>query len=161
MSHRHLITPDQRNSAAARPGRRENEVAPRKSRAPSPPPRLKIAIIEDSDFMRKVTAMTVMRLCPDAELFEYADAGEALKALGKIAPDVITLDLLMPGIGGLEFLKQARRRKFAARIIVVTADVQAVVRQRCLDAGAHAFVEKPITLAKLRAALAEIAPDAA
>jgi CheY-like chemotaxis protein len=121
---------------------------------------MKIAIIEDSVFMRKVTAMTVMRLCPEAELFEYADAGEALKALGKVAPDIITLDLLMPGIGGLEFLKRARRRKFGARIIVITADVQPAVRERCLASGAHAFVEKPITLAKLKVALDEVAPAA-
>jgi two-component system invasion response regulator UvrY len=108
--------------------------------------------------MRKVTVMTVMRLCPDAELFEFADAGEALKALRKVVPDVVTLDLLMPGIGGLEFLKRVRRRNLAVRVIVVTADVQAVVRQRCLDAGAHAFVEKPITLAKLKTALAAALP---
>jgi chemotaxis response regulator CheB len=54
---------------------------------------MKIAIIEDSIFMRKVTAMTVKRLCPEAELFEFADASEALKALGRVAPDLITLDL--------------------------------------------------------------------
>jgi CheY-like chemotaxis protein len=122
---------------------------------------MKIAIIEDSIFMRKVTAMTVKRLCPEAELFEFADASEALKALGRVAPDLITLDLLMPGMSGLEFLRRVRRRKLAARIIVITADVQPVVRQRCLDAGASAFVEKPITLAKLKAALEEVAAPAA
>lgn len=119
---------------------------------------MKIAIIEDSNFMRSVTVMTLKRLYPKARIFEYADAGEALKALGRVAPDLITLDLLMPGIGGLEFLKRVRRRRLRARIVVVTADVQPVVRQRCIDAGAHAFVEKPISLAKLRAALDEDPP---
>lgn len=116
---------------------------------------MRIAIIEDSHFMRSVTVMTVKRLYPEAELFEFADAGEALKVLRQVAPDLITLDLLMPGIGGLEFLKRVKRRKLTARIVVVTADVQPAVRERCIRAGAHAFVEKPITLAKLRAALAE------
>ena len=119
---------------------------------------MRIAIIEDSVFMRRVTTMTVARLYPEAELFEFADAGEALKAIRKIAPDIITLDLLMPGVGGLEFLRRFRRRKLTARIVVVTADIQPIVRQRCLDAGAHAFVEKPITLAKLKAALETPAP---
>ena len=122
---------------------------------------MKIAIIEDSVFMRKVTAMTVMRLLPDAELVEFADASEALKAIRQVAPDIITLDLLMPGIGGLEFLRRFRRRKLPARVIVVTADVQPAVRQRCLAAGAHAFVEKPITLAKLQTALAEVSAPSA
>jgi CheY-like chemotaxis protein len=122
---------------------------------------MKIAIIEDSVFMRKVTAMTVMRLLPDAELVEFADASEALKAIRQVAPDIITLDLLMPGIGGLEFLRRFRRRKLPARVIVVTADVQPAVRRRCLAAGAHAFVEKPITLAKLQTALAEVSAPSA
>jgi CheY-like chemotaxis protein len=64
-------------------------------------------------------------------------------------------------MSGLEFLRRVRRRKLAARIIVITADVQPVVRERCLDAGASAFVEKPITLAKLKAALEEVAAPAA
>lgn len=114
---------------------------------------MKIAIIEDSHFMRSVTVMTVKRLFPGAELFEFGDAQEALKALRQVGPDIITLDLLMPGMGGLEFLRRVRRRKLAARIVVITADVQPAVRERCIRAGAHAFVEKPITLAKLRAAL--------
>lgn len=116
---------------------------------------MRIAIIEDSDFMRMVTAMTLRRLFPKAELFEFADAVEALKSLRQVDPDLVTLDLLMPVMGGLEFLRRARRRKLRARIVVITADVQPAVRQRCIQAGAHAFIEKPITVAKLQAALDE------
>jgi CheY-like chemotaxis protein len=114
---------------------------------------MKIAIIEDSQFMRSVTILTLRQLYPAAEIFEYADAGEALRALRKVAPDLITLDLLMPGIGGLEFLKRAKSRKIRAHIVVITANVQPAIRRRCINAGAHAFVEKPISLAKLRDAL--------
>ena len=117
--------------------------------------RMRIAIVEDSVFMRTVTKMTLRRVFPRAELFEFADASEALKALRQVDPDLITLDLLMPGMGGLEFLRRARRRKLRARIVVVTADVQPVVRKRCIRAGAHAFIEKPITLAKLQAVFDE------
>ena len=116
---------------------------------------MKIAIIEDSYFMRCFTVMTVKQLYPEAELFEFADAEQALKSIREVAPDLITLDLLMPGIGGIEFLMQARRQELQARIVVITANVQPIVRQRCIDAGAHAFVEKPITVAKLRKALEE------
>lgn len=116
---------------------------------------MKIAIIDDSLFMRNVTVMTFRRLYPDAEVFEFGEAGEALRQLGKIAPDLITLDLLMPGIGGLQFLRRMKRRKHRPRIIVITADVQPAVRRRCIGAGAFAFLEKPVSLAKLRAALEE------
>ena len=47
---------------------------------------MRIAIIEDSVFMRRVTTMTVARLYPEAELFEFADAGEALEVVRVHAP---------------------------------------------------------------------------
>jgi CheY-like chemotaxis protein len=55
-------------------------------------------------------------------------------------------------------LRRVRRRKLPSRSVVITADVQPAVRRRCIAAGAHAFVEKPISLAKLRAALGETPP---
>jgi CheY-like chemotaxis protein len=115
---------------------------------------MKIAIVDDSAFMRGLIARTLRRVVPDAELHEFADPVEALKLMPALAPEIITLDLLMPGLNGLDFLRRAKRRKLPARIVVISADVQESVKKKCLAAGAHAFVEKPVTVAKLRAAFA-------
>lgn len=119
---------------------------------------MKIAIVDDSAFMRGLIARTLRRIVPDAELHEFADPVEALRLIPALAPEFVTLDLLMPGLHGLDFLRRAKRRKIAARIVVVTADVQESIRKKCAAAGAHAFVEKPVTVAKLRAAFAAEAP---
>lgn len=121
---------------------------------------MKIAIVDDSAFMRGLIARTLRRLVPDAELHEFADPVEALKLIPALAPELITLDLLMPGLSGLDFLRRIKRKKVAARVIVVTADVQASIRKKCAAAGAYAFVEKPVTAAKLRAAFAGESPPA-
>ncbi len=121
---------------------------------------MKIAIVEDSAFMRGLIARTLRRIVPDAELHEFADPVEALKLIPALAPEIITLDLLMPGLNGLDFLRRAKRKKITARVIVITADVQESVRKKCAAAGAYAFIEKPVTLAKLRAAFAGDAPPA-
>jgi len=115
---------------------------------------MKIAIVEDSAFMRGLIARTLRRIVPDAELHEFADPVQALKLMPALAPELITLDLLMPGLSGLEFLRRIKRKKLAVRVVVVTADVQASIRKKCAAAGAYGFVEKPVTVAKLRAALA-------
>lgn len=120
---------------------------------------MKIAIVEDSAFMRGLIARTLRRIIPAAELHEFADPVEALKLIPTLAPEVITLDLLMPGLSGLDFLRRAKRRKIAARIIVITADVQDSIRKKCAAAGAHAFIEKPVTVAKLRAAFEADSPS--
>ena len=121
---------------------------------------MKIAIVEDSAFMRELITLTLRRLHPKVEITEFHDAKAALEAIPQLKPDIITLDLLLPGMSGLEFLRRIKRKKVAARIIVVTADVQISVRNKCAAAGAHAFVEKPVTPAKLRAAFAEAASTA-
>ncbi len=116
---------------------------------------MKIAIVDDSAFMRGLIARTLRRVIPQAELHEFADPVEALKLIPALAPEVITLDLLMPGLNGLDFLRRAKRKKIPARVIVISADVQESVRKKCLASGAHAFVEKPVAVAKLRAAFAD------
>lgn len=118
------------------------------------PPKI-IAIIDDSQFMRGLIAKALAGLFPHARLVEFSDAPSALRRLPRLKPDLVTLDLLMPELDGFEFLARLAHYRHQPRVIVITADVQQTVRERCRAAGARAFVEKPVTLAKLRAALAE------
>lgn len=115
---------------------------------------MKIAVIDDSQFMRGLIVAGLGQLYPTASIVEFADPAEALRALPALQPDLITLDLLMPGLSGFQVLEQLGGLPLHARIVVITADVQPSVRQRCAAAGVHAFVDKPVTLGKLRAALA-------
>lgn len=117
-----------------------------------------IAVVDDSKFMRGLIVKALTALHPKARIIEFADPTEALRQLPALAPDLITLDLLMPGLHGLEVLEKLSHTPLRSRIVVITADVQRSVRQKCTDAGVHAFVEKPVTLEKLRAALADAAP---
>lgn len=119
---------------------------------------MKVAIIDDSQFMRGLIVKALKTLHPEATLFDFENPEKALAELPKLQPDLITLDLLMPHLNGFEFLDQLAKTSLRPRILVITADVQKAVRQRCAEAGVHAFVEKPVTLEKLRAALLEVLP---
>jgi len=71
---------------------------------------------------------------------------------------VIFLDLHMPGMGGLATLKEIRRRESlskekAAPIIVISAGVAESTQQECMDAGASAFLSKPLGISQLDALL--------
>lgn len=117
---------------------------------------MKVAIIDDSLFMRRLIRAAFQDTYPEAQVTEYADAAKALTEVPALAPDLITLDMLMPGMTGLEFLAELRKTPLHARIIVVTADVQKTIRQKCIELGASGFIDKPITLEKLQAALGKI-----
>lgn len=68
---------------------------------------------------------------------------QALEQIKETAADVLLLDLIMPGMGGLEVLKELKRRGDDAEVVVMTAfgDVDAAVAT--LRAGAHDFLTKP------------------
>jgi len=74
------------------------------------------------------------------------DGEQALKALQVELPEVIVLDLMMPGIGGLEVCRQIRQDPRTAHIpiIVLSAMPNESAHQQALDAGANEHLIKPI-----------------
>jgi two-component system, sensor histidine kinase and response regulator len=87
-------------------------------------------------------------------VLHYINRGQdAISALDKLNPDVILLDVMMPGIDGIEVCRQikAMPKWQAVPIIMVTALTGAKDLARCLEAGADDFVGKPINGVELRA----------
>ncbi len=88
--------------------------------------------------------------------------GEAvLSALEASDYDVVIVDLHMPGISGLDLLRQLRVMEAGSSrrtpVIVLTADVTPDAIQRCEQAGARAFIAKPVVASRLLDTLAEVA----
>jgi two-component system invasion response regulator UvrY len=70
-----------------------------------------------------------------------ADSGEeAVRAFPKIKPDVIVMDISMPGIGGLEAVHRILAREVKARILVLSAHEDAMHARRVLKAGAVGYL---------------------
>lgn len=71
---------------------------------------------------------------------------EALELIDVFLPDVVLLDLNMPGMPGTEVLEQLRQRHPEVRVIIVTANDDVALAQRTLAGGAFDYVVKPFTL---------------
>ncbi len=117
---------------------------------------MKVVLIDDSTFMRRLIRTALLEADPTAQISEFSDAALALATIPGLAPDLITLDMLMPGMNGLTFLTELNAAGSHARVIVISADVQKTVRQKCKELGATDFIEKPITLEKLQLALGKV-----
>lgn len=86
------------------------------------------------------------------EVFEARDGIEALDAAQRIRPDLIILDLHMPGLDGFGVVKELRldTRFTGTPIIALTASAMQGDRQRALAAGFTGYVTKPVSLIALR-----------
>lgn len=107
----------------------------------------KVLIIDDSWVARLKLGSMVKAAGYDVM---EADSGEkGLTLLSKDAPDLILLDLLMPGIGGIETLKEMKQQGWDIPVVIVTADIQESTRIACIKEGAIEVINKPPAQEKL------------
>jgi len=143
-------------------------VRAREAGAPGAAPELfagRVLMADDAPANRLVNERLLARLGVEVRAVE--DGAQAVEAaLGGWAPDLVLMDLQMPGMDGLEATRRVREDEARAGrrrvpIVALTAAAFDADRQRCLDAGMDGYLSKPILLAALRAELARWLPGRA
>lgn len=103
---------------------------------------IRLLLVDDHSIVRA----GFRRLLDDAEdmdVVEEADSGEkAIVEYARLLPDVVVMDLTMPGIGGLEAIRRIRSKHPDAKILVLSVHEDVVYSSRVLQAGALGFVSK-------------------
>jgi two-component system alkaline phosphatase synthesis response regulator PhoP len=132
-------------------------------------PRQKILVVEDDPDIRELVKYNLEQDGFSVE--EAADGAEALERIKRRSPDLMVLDLMLPGVSGLEICQRVRSVKETAAlpILVLTAKGAEVDRVLGLEMGADDYVVKPFSprevMARikglLRRANASITPDSA
>ncbi|MCH8053016.1 MAG: response regulator [Planctomycetes bacterium] len=105
--------------------------------------RKKILIVDDD---RQVSLALSIRLkAADYDVDVAGDGENALEKLTASVPDVVLLDMRMPGIDGLEVMRQMKQDPRLANIpvIFVSANAQETAKRAALNAGGKIFLEKP------------------
>jgi two-component system chemotaxis response regulator CheY len=107
----------------------------------------RILVADDAAFVRQWCRATLVRR--GHEVVEAADGAEAIRLFREQRPDLVLLDILMPGAGGLAALREIRAVDPAAHVAMLTTEGHADVEREALAAGARAFVVKPATADRL------------
>lgn len=111
-----------------------------------------LLICDDSNMARK----QVTRALPpgwDVEISYAANGVEALAAIRAGRAEMMFLDLTMPELDGYQVLEEIRRDGLKAMVIVISADIQPIARERVLKLGALDFIRKPVDAGTLAATL--------
>lgn len=101
----------------------------------------RILVVDDSGLARR-RARTILEGA-GFEVLEAEDGMAALERYFVARPDLVLLDLVMKGMYGLDVLAKLRELDPAAKVIVVSADVQTSSHDMVVGAGASGFVIKP------------------
>ena len=115
---------------------------------------MRILVVDDERAVRESLRRALELEGYDVEL--AADGEEALERLdaeAEQAPDAVLLDVLMPGLDGLEVCRRLRRTGSTLPILMLTARAEVENRVEGLDAGADDYVTKPFALEELLARL--------
>lgn len=104
--------------------------------------KIKVLLVDDHAVVRAGFRM-LLSTSPDIDVIGEADCGEqALQLYHSSKPDVIVLDLSMPGIGGLETIRRLIQRDEHINILVFSVHDEQVYVNRALDAGARGYITK-------------------
>ena len=116
---------------------------------------LKLLIVDDSNIMRR----RIERSQQFEELTVVGTAGNGLEALElfhKTDPDMVTMDLTMPQMDGIECISKLVQLKPAVRILVISALADKATAVEAMERGANGFLNKPFTDRQLNEAIAEL-----
>lgn len=130
-------------------------------------PKIRVLIVDDHEMVRSGLAAFLL-VSPDLELAGDAGSGEqAVQLCGDLQPDVVLMDMMMPGMDGAEATRAIKERFPAIRVIILTSFPEEDLVQRALQAGALGYLLKNVGAGELagaiRAAMAgrpTLAPEA-
>jgi two-component system, chemotaxis family, chemotaxis protein CheY len=109
-------------------------------------------IVDDSAFMR-FHLKRLMDAFENVVAREAANGSEAVTEYERFKPDIVLMDIVMPGQGGIETVKQICAHDPAARVIMISSLSYEEKVEEALAAGAKCFVAKPVTTEQLRRAI--------
>jgi two-component system chemotaxis response regulator CheY len=104
--------------------------------------RYKVLVCDDARFMRTMIRHILEEAGYDV-VAEAGDGHQAIKKYKEFDPDLVTMDIVMPGLGGIDTVRAIVQMDPSARILVCTAMGQDALAARAMGAGAKEYVLKP------------------
>ncbi|WP_248919121.1 response regulator transcription factor [Pseudomonas entomophila] len=108
----------------------------------------RVLVVDDHPFIRSTVCMLLRQ--QHMEIVGQADNGiDAVRLVREQAPDLVILDIAMPGLDGLEVIARIKALRKSTRIVVLTSQLAETYSLRCMQAGAMGFLSKTDDLEEL------------
>ena len=111
-----------------------------------------VLVVDDDEMVRRLVR-TVLE-ADDYKVLEARDGNEAFEVLEHQEPTVVVLDVMMPGLDGVEVCRQLDHGR--VKVVMLTARDDPVLEDACRAAGADAFLTKPFSSIRLLDVIEEV-----
>jgi DNA-binding NarL/FixJ family response regulator len=118
---------------------------------------IKVMLVDDQNLVRK-GVRSLLELSEEIEVIaEAADGAEAIRMIPEVGPDVVLLDMRMPGLSGLDVLRQLSARQVLPPTIILTTFDDDELVLAGIQSGARGYLLKDVALADLVSAIRTVA----
>ena len=115
---------------------------------------IQILLVDDNAVNIMVAQLMLSKCWPDARIVTAQSGEQALQVLGTESFDVVLMDMIMPGMDGMQTTRFMRTHSQAelSQVIVIglTANTNALDRERCMQSGMNAVLTKPIDIQRVK-----------
>lgn len=112
----------------------------------------KVLVVDDAKFMRHMIKNILVGMGWEV-VGEAADGHEAIAKYKDLSPDVVTMDIVMPGASGIDALKEIRMHDSNAKVVMISAIDQREPLMEALKLGAADYVVKPFEKERVEEAM--------
>jgi two-component system chemotaxis response regulator CheY len=109
----------------------------------------RVLVVDDNEVVRRALKGVIGHDEALLVVGEASSGTSAVESIKAIQPDVVCLDIMMPGVHGLTILRQVREEYPEMRVVLITGQATAEIVAQARELGAHGFVVKPFNAAKV------------
>ncbi|API90989.1 MULTISPECIES: response regulator [Virgibacillus] len=114
---------------------------------------IKVIIVEDDPMVATINQQYIERSEGFHTLTTVSNINELWEVLEKETPDLILLDVYLPGQTGIDFLQELRQKQFSIPVIMITAADDIATIKKALESGVIDFLIKPFTYERFKVAI--------
>lgn len=110
---------------------------------------VKIIICDDSLMVRK-TLSDMLHKIGVKDVYEAVDGNEGIEKYKNYKPDIVFMDIVMPGKTGIETLKEIKDYDSSANVVIVSSALTQKYMTEAIKAGAKEFIQKPFSVTQIQ-----------
>jgi len=117
---------------------------------------MKILIVDDSEVVRERLKAMLSEVTELKNINQAEDVPEAISSFQKLNPEVVILDIRLPGGSGIDVLREIKKSNQPPLVIVLTNYPYPQYRRKCIEAGADFFFDKSTEFHKVTELLKQL-----